>query len=198
MTQDSGEQDKAMISEEFKLQQDQINSLATSLQQVLIFLQDLKSKGNVDISNLSSVSQESIKYLNAVLNEFELLKQQTNTIKPGFILLKESIDKANKNQAEEFRRISEDIKILRSEQSKIYALSMSTKKSLNSNPIASNKISWQSMFAPEKIIGIIAIFISAASIVSVVSLTAKIHDDNNNIQKDLKSIQNHMGIKKKK
>jgi hypothetical protein len=75
---------------------------------------------------------------------------------------------------------------------------MSTKKSLNSNPIASNKISWQSMFAPEKIIGIIAIFISAASIVSVVSLTAKIHDDNNNIQKDLKSIQNHMGIKKKK
>jgi hypothetical protein len=66
MTQDSGEQDKAMISEEFKLQQDQINSLATSLQQVLIFLQDLKSKGNVDISNLSSVSQESIKNLSSI------------------------------------------------------------------------------------------------------------------------------------
>jgi hypothetical protein len=175
MNQITDEQDKKKsLMEEIQAQQIQINSLANSLQQVLIFLQDQKSRGSADMSNLSSISQESIKYLNAALNEFELLKQQTNTIKPGFILLKESIDKASKNQAEEFSQISEDVKALRSEQSKIYTLSMSTKKSLASKPMTSNKISWQSVFAPEKIIGIIAILISAASIVNVASLTAKI------------------------
>jgi hypothetical protein len=196
MTQDSGEQDKAMISEEFKLQQDQINSLATSLQQVLIFLQDLKSRGNIDISNLSSTSQESIKYLNAVLNEFGFLKQEISTIKPGFILLKESIDKVNKSQTEELKRISDDVKALQSGQVKIYTSLMSTKKSLASTP--ASKMSWKSIISLEGIVGIIAISISIVSIISITSLASRIYDDNESIKKDIKTIQSYTGIKKKK
>jgi chaperonin cofactor prefoldin len=127
------------------------------------------------MSNLSSISQESTKYLNAILNEFESLKQQTNTIKPGFILLKESIDKVNQSQTEEIKRISKDVKALQSGQVKIYTSLMSTKRPLNSIP--GNKISWKSIITLEGIIGIIAISISIASIISIASLTSKIYDD---------------------
>jgi hypothetical protein len=193
MNQDPGEQDKNMISEEMKLQQDQINSLATSLEKVLTFLQDLKSRGNTDISNLFSISQESISYLNAVLNEFEALKQQTSIIKPGLILLKESVDKTSQNQAE----IREDIATLRSEQSKIHNSYMLTKKSAALNKPSTNR-TWKSVIGLEGIIGTIAISISIASMVGMASLTSKIHENNTAVQKDLKIIQIHMGIKKKK
>jgi hypothetical protein len=197
MSQIIDEQDKnKSLMEEIQAQQIQINSLANSLQQILVFLQDQKSRGSVDMSNLSSTSQESIKYLNAVLNEFGFLKQEISTIKPGFILLKESIDKVHQSQAEELKRISKDVKALQSGQVKIYTSLISTKEPLASVP--ASKISWKSMISLEGIVGIIAISISIASIISIASLTSKIYDDNEAIKKDIKTIQNYTGIKKKK
>jgi chaperonin cofactor prefoldin len=197
MNQIIDEQDKnKSLMEEIQAQQIQINSLANSLQQILVFLQDQKSRGSVDMSNLSSTSQESIKYLNAVLNEFGFLKQEISTIKPGFILLKESIDKVHQSQTEELKRISKDVKALQSGQVKIYTSLTSTKEPLAS--ASASKIRWKSMISLERIVGIIAISISIASIINIASLTSKIYDDNESIKKDIKTIQNYTGIKKKK
>jgi hypothetical protein len=185
------EENRMILSEEIEAQQIQINSLATSLQQVLFFLQDQKSQGSVDIS------QESIKYLDVVLNNLEVIKQQIDIIKPGFLLIEESIEKASYERGQELKQLNENLKILQNKQSKLYSLLVSTRKSLflQSND-SGNNLSWPLLMVSG--VCAVGIVFGVVSIIHMNLMVSKLQESNTIIQKELQITQKYLGVKHKK
>jgi hypothetical protein len=179
--------------QELAEQQEQINSLAISLENTLNFIQAQEKQGSVSIADLSVATQESIRYLSVVVNNLEFLKEQMDVIRPGFALMKDTIEKSNRSQTDDLRMIGDSLKTFQNEQSKLQSSLTAIRKS----PVfqsSSDKLDWRTLSLLGIGIGLTTAFSSA---VSVNLVTAKYNENATVMYKKIQQIQEHLGVKEK-
>jgi hypothetical protein len=180
-------------SQNLQEQQEQINSLAHSLEQIFDFLEHHKQQGSNDISNLYIAVQESIKYLTVVVNNLDILKQEIDFIKPGITGIKDTTNKIQHSQLDGLNDINSLLESMQKEQSEIQGSILMIKKALVVQQRSKNDIfNWKSLSVMGLGIGLITAFTSGF-VVNMV--TAKSNETNDEIYGKVQNIQDHLGIK---
>jgi hypothetical protein len=176
-------------------QQEQIDSLAHSLEQIFDFLEHHKQQGSVDISNLYVAVQDSIKYLTVVVNNLDILKQEIDFIKPGIAGIQDATDKVQHSQLDGLRDINALLESMQKEQSEIQGSILMVKKALIAQQRSKDdRFNWKSLSVMGLGISLITAFTSGFAVNMV---TAKSNETNNAIYGRVQNIQDHLGIKNK-
>jgi hypothetical protein len=184
--------DDQQILEAVRNQQEQINSLATSLQQMLLFFQDQGSKEESNNANLFAVSQESIKYLNALLNNVELVKQQTDIIKPGLILVQEAIKKTEGNLESQLDAISKGFTTIQQNQVKTYKIITTVQTKALSHESENN--TWHRNIGSRSI-ALISIVIALTSGINFAHVTLRTNEIHTSLHREISVIQKQLRSK---
>jgi hypothetical protein len=187
--------DYHQILEELKGQQEKINTLATSLQQMLLFFQDQGSKGESNSANLFAVSQQSIQYLNALLNNTELVKQQTDMIRPGLMLIQDTLKKTEGDQEDQLDVINKSLISLKQEQVKAHKVIVSVQKTALSHGSKSNK--WYSNVGGRSVI-LISTLALLASGINFAVMTTKIDEVHSSLHREISILQKQLRSRQSK
>lgn len=175
--------------------QEQINSLAGSLEDVLAFLQNQKDQDGLAISDLSEVTEESIKYLSVVVNNLNLLREENEKIKSGMINLNEKLEASTRKQTDEFKDLKSVGISLRQEQSESKSSLIGIKNLFDSQQSFLNKIlSWKSLAIA--VMGLCLVNTVTTAIVTE-NTVSKLYDNDIAVFGRLKKIDEHLGVKKK-
>ncbi len=176
-------------------QQEQISSLAGSLEDVLAFLQNQKDQGGLAISDLLEATEESIRYLSVVVNNLNLLREENEKIKSGMINLNEKIEASIKKQTDEFKDLKSVGVSLRQEQSESKNSLIEIKNLFNSQQSFLNKVlSWKSLAIA--VTGLCLINMVATAVITE-NAVSKLYDNDIAVFGRLKKIDEYLGVKKK-
>lgn len=182
-------------NQNFLEQQEQIDSLARSLEQIFDFLEHHRQQGSTDISNLYVAVQDSIKYLTVVVNNLDILKQEVDSIKPGIAGVQDATDKVQHSQFDGLSDINALLESMQKEQSEIQGSILMVKKALIAQQRSKDdRFNWKSLSVMGLGISLITAFTSGFAVNMV---TAKSNETNNAIYGRVQNIQDHLGIKNK-
>lgn len=176
-------------------QQDQINSLAGSLENVLAFLQNQKDQDSLAISDLSNITEESIKYLSVIVNNLNLLREENEKIKSVIINLNERLEASIEKQTDEFKDLKSVGIFLRQEQSESKGSLIGIKNLFDSQQSFLNKVlSWKSLAIA--VTGLYLINTVTTAIITE-NTVSKLYDNDIAVFGRLQRIDEYLGIKKK-
>jgi hypothetical protein len=183
------------LMQESRDQQEQINSLAGSLEDVLAFLQNQKDQDGLAISDLSEVTEESIKYLSVIVNNLNLLREENEKIKSGMINLNGKLEASIKKQTDEFKDLKSVGISLRQEQSESKDSLIGIKNLFNSQQSFLNKVlSWKSLA-----IAVTGLCLTNTVTTAIITenTVSKLYENDIAVFGRLKRIDEYLGVKKK-
>jgi hypothetical protein len=189
----SNEETRLVSFQDLEKKQEQINSLAVNLGQILDSLEEQKSKGNSDTSSLYTATQESIKYLGVLINNIDFVKRQTDMIVPGFAVINDTMEHHRQNIKDNLVAVDENLKILQKEQLRL----QKTLIDINKSPA----LQWRNMYDmldwKTLLISVFSIlsFGFFASVMGSSMVSSRNNDDNIEIRKEITRIQEYLGIK---
>ena len=176
-------------------QQEQINSLAGSLEHILAFLQSQKGQDALAISDLSDVTEESIKYLSVVVNNLNLLREENGKIKSAIITLNEKLEANIRRQTDEFKDLKSVGISLRQEQEESNSSLIRMKNLFSSQQSFLNEVlNWKT--AAMTVIGL-CLMNTVTTTVIMENTVSKLYDNDIAVFGRLKRIDEYLGIKKK-
>jgi hypothetical protein len=161
----------------------------------LAFLQNQKDQGGLAISDLSEVTENSIKYLSVIVNNLNLLREENEKIKSVIINLNEKLEASTKKRTDEFKDLKSISTSLQQEQLESKDLLIRIKGLFNSQQLFLNKVlSWKSLAIA--VIGLCLMNTVTTAIITE-NTVSKLYENDIAVFGRLKRIDEYLGVKKK-